>query len=86
MACCGAVSFGDLHPPTHCDPRFLLYFSVRFYITLSGQQLIGREATRAAEEDKKAVKEGLGPAAKDRSMIMGWVERPKPRCPGFCST
>lgn len=43
--------------------------SFRFYITLSGQKLTGREATRAAEEDKKVVKEGLGPAAKDRSTI-----------------
>ena len=46
---------------------------VRFYITLSGQKLTGREATRAAEEDQRAVKEGLGPAAKDRSTIMRWV-------------
>jgi len=42
----------------------------RFYITLSGQTLTGREATKAAEKDKEAVKQGLGPAAKDRSMIM----------------
>eukprot|EP00752_Nemacystus_decipiens_P002246 g2129.t1 len=52
----------------------------RFYITLSGQRLTGREATRAAEEDKKAVREGLGPASKDRSTIMriGRGEDPGP--------
>lgn len=39
-------------------------------MTLSGQKLTGREATRAAEEDQKVVKDGLGPSAKDRSIIM----------------
>lgn len=56
----------------YCDDSVfianLVYF--RFYLTLSGQKLTGREATRAAEEDKKAVNKGVGPAAKDRSMIM----------------
>ncbi len=42
----------------------------RFYITLSGQTLTGREATKAAEMDKEAVKQGRGPAAKDRFTIM----------------
>lgn len=58
------------------NPVFRSLFFLRFYITLKGQRLTGREATRAAEEDKKAVKEGLGPAAKDRSMIMKWVKHP----------
>lgn len=39
-------------------------------MTLSGQKLTGREATRAAEQDKKVVKDGHGPSAKDRSIIM----------------
>lgn len=42
----------------------------RFYISLSGQKLSGREAAKAAAEDQKRVKEGLGPVTKDRSAIM----------------
>lgn len=45
-------------------------FLYRFYITLSGRKLSGMEATRAAAEDQKRVKEGLGPMTKDRSAIM----------------
>ncbi|CAM9598989.1 unnamed protein product, partial [Ectocarpus sp. 12 AP-2014] len=54
----------------------------QFYISLSGQKLSGREATRAASEDQKRVKEGLGPVTKDRSAIMSRIGQGKepPSC------
>ena len=58
--------------------------TIRFYVTLSGQTLTGREATHAAKEDEKAGRQGLGPAAKDRSTIMRSVRVAAARSGLFC--